>query len=178
MFAPKNVSLRMSLLFSLLLMASPACHHGDQASTEPSQKETIDFLVNSLNAQWNPQIISTVSYYDATVAVSIENCTINVTHRRNPGALTEKKFQWTAPLNVLDPEQIELRVMPGDPLSLGRERTLIIQTTNRNPEVTLNGSVKKDHLDIVIRPEGDDGQRLIKALRHLIILCGGKKSSF
>ena len=70
------------------------------------------------------------------------------------------------------------RVLPGDPLTLGRERAIVMRTTNAEPGVTLNGTTDKDHVNLVIRPDRDDARRLAKVLRHLIQLCGGKKNLF
>jgi hypothetical protein len=142
-----------SALFLLMLLSASLLFAAD---SEPTLEETINFIREKINA------------YDKLVDDQRE-----VTFSKDDSVLTIRSPRTVAKLHMsdCDPNRVTVKVEVSE---TGRTDYWVRLVGTNDKAFTDDGS----RLEIIRVANREDAERTAKAFRHLIEICGGKKSLF
>lgn len=155
----KNVTLFILVVLFFGVFGVTFCHG-------QSKQETMNFIIQKISKNWRNSQLG--SYFDYSLNVHFDGCKMI--------AKNEDGKTWIIPLNRMDPSRVEMKI---DTMAniFDDQLHIVLVAFNDEECIQYNGNMTSFASINIIRDEVI-GQRVVKALSHLIKLCGGKEELF
>jgi hypothetical protein len=169
----------MKKLLTLLMFLSISLY------ADPSMQETIDFIKEKTDMKWTNNDSGKINQ---TQHIEIKSCKMNlITVWFNNDRSPKSQYKIVTPLSEIDPSRIQTEIDKWDNrivYYIKKQRPAIKQYYLKNGSYLACGDNTGCMNDMdrgwinVFRPYQINAEKLVKALRHITKLCGGKGELF